>query len=168
MIQVRNIQFTEIERFWQLRLEALKTNPEAFGSSYEESAQLPKSEVENRFHNESDNYLLGAFTEDGQLVGMMGFMREQRIKLRHKGMIWGVYVTPNFRGKGIAKQLLTEIIKRGKELEGLKQINLAVVSSNLAAIALYKKLGFETYGLERNAIVVNGRGYDEEFMTNML
>ncbi|NEW06664.1 GNAT family N-acetyltransferase [Paenibacillus sp. SYP-B3998] len=166
MIQVRIVEFTDLEAFWQLRLEALRTTPEAFSASYEENIPLTMSEVEKRFHyTECDTYIIGAFTEENQLVGLMGFRREQRIKLKHKGTIWGVYVTPTFRGKGIAKQLLAEILRRGKQLDGLKKINLSVVSTNQNAVELYRKLGFETYGTEKNALVVNGHGYDEEFMT---
>ncbi|WP_324607781.1 GNAT family N-acetyltransferase [Paenibacillus sp. IHBB 10380] len=123
------------------------------------------SEVKNRIMNESDNYILGAFKEGNQIVGMIGFRREQGIKFNHKGIIWGVYVSPEYRGKGIAKELLEEVINRGSGLEGLKQINLCVVTLNRVAIELYMKLGFETYGIEKNALEYKGQGYDEELMT---
>lgn len=35
-------------------------------------------------------------------------------------MILGVYVPSNHRGKGIAKNLMKEIMSRGKEIEGLE------------------------------------------------
>ena len=50
---------------------------------------------------------------DGILAGMMGFKREYGLKLRHKGCIWGVYVSPAHRGKGLASLLLSEVIERG-------------------------------------------------------
>jgi len=43
---------------------------------------------------------VGSF-KDGLLIGMIGFVREQRNKLRHKGNIWGMYVVPEARGEGI-------------------------------------------------------------------
>nr|WP_211344419.1 hypothetical protein [Paenibacillus lentus] len=55
-----------------------------------------------------------------------------------------------------------------KDIEGLKQINLSVVTINKVAVALYKILGFETYGTEKNALEYNGRGYGEEYMTYYL
>ncbi|MBD0382998.1 GNAT family N-acetyltransferase [Paenibacillus sedimenti] len=164
MIQIRNIEIADIENYWQLRLQALKTSPEAFSASYEESILLSKEEVEQRHKNKTDNFILGAFTQDGHLIGMTGFLREQKIKLKHKGTIWGVYVASEYRGNGIAKALLTEVLNRGRVLDGLNQINLSVVSTNRAAAELYRSLGFETYGFEKNALVVDDREYDEEYM----
>ncbi|WP_235857339.1 GNAT family N-acetyltransferase [Paenibacillus albiflavus] len=145
-------------------MEALKNHPEAFSSSYEDSVQTPLEDVEKRIKNDKDNYILGAFTENGQLVGIAGFRREQGIKVKHKGMIWGVYVSAEHRGKGIAQSLIKEILTRGKEIEGLMQISLGVTQSNKVAAELYKKLGFETYGVEKNALIYKNQGYDEELM----
>jgi len=165
MIHIKELTLEHVQIFWEIRLEALQNNPEAFSSSYEDSVQTPLNEVEKRIKNEKDNYILGAFTENGQLVGMAGFRREQGIKLKHKGMIWGVYVSTKHRGKGIAYSLLREILTRGKEIEGLMQIYLGVIQSNKVAVRLYKKLGFEAYGIEKNAIRYKDQGYDEELMT---
>ncbi|WP_458126009.1 N-acetyltransferase family protein [Paenibacillus sp. Z3-2] len=161
---IRNIQRDEADLYWPLRLEALKTHPEAFGASFELSNQLPMSEVQERIHNEPDDYILGAYTEAGTLAGMMGFKREYGLKLRHKGMIWGVYVAPQYRGCGLASRLLREVLDRGRHLEDMKQINLSVVTTNESARRLYERYGFEVYGIERNALEVHGQGYDEAHM----
>ncbi|NEU63456.1 GNAT family N-acetyltransferase [Paenibacillus sp. ALJ109b] len=162
---LRNIRRDEAEKYWPLRLEALKNHPEAFGASFEMSIQLPMSEVQERIHTEPDDYILGAYTEEGILSGTMGFKREQGLKLRHKGYIWGVYVSPSYRGCGLASRMLREVLDRGRELEGIEQINLSVVTTNGSARRLYEQHGFETYGIERNALVVQGKGYDEAHMT---
>lgn len=162
---IRNIRREEADQYWPLRLEALKNHPEAFGASFELSVQLPMNEVEERIHTEPDDYILGAYTEDGQLAGMMGFKRELGLKLRHKGYIWGVYVSPSYRGCGLASRLLREVLDRGRVLEGIEQINLSVVTTNESARRLYEQYGFVTYGIERNALVVQGQGYDEAHMT---
>ncbi|WP_433752096.1 N-acetyltransferase family protein [Paenibacillus amylolyticus] len=161
---IRNIHRDEADVYWPFRLEALKTHPEAFGASFELSIQIPMNEVQERIHNEPDDYILGAYTTEGALAGMMGFKREYGLKLRHKGMIWGVYVTPQYRGNGLASRLLQEVLDRGRHLEGIKQINLSVVTTNESARRLYERYGFEVYGIERNALEVNGQGYDEAHM----
>lgn len=161
---IRNIKRDEADIYWPFRLEALKTHPEAFGASFELSVQLPMNEVQERIHNEPDDYILGAYSEQGTLAGMMGFKREHGLKLRHKGMIWGVYVAPLYRGCGLASRLLSEVLDRGRHLEGIKQINLSVVTTNESARRLYERYGFEVYGIERNALEVCGQGYDEAHM----
>lgn len=165
MFILRNIRSDEAEQYWPLRLEALKNHPEAFGASFEMSVQLPMSEVQERIHNEADDYILGAYTEEVTLAGTMGFKREHGLKLQHKGYIWGVYVSPPYRGRGLASRLLREVLERGRELEGIEQINLSVVTTNQSARRLYEHYGFEVYGIERNALVVQGKGYDEAHMT---
>lgn len=166
-IDIRNIRVEEAKGYWELRLEALQKHPAAFGAAYEESVLLPMEEVEKRIGQDSSNYILGAFTAEGQLIGTVGFKREQSLKLKHKAFIWGVYVSENYRGEGIAKQLMVEVIHRGKQLEGLKQVTLSVVTTNGAALDLYRKLGFESYGVERNALEYKSQGYDEEMMVYM-
>lgn len=168
MIHIQNIVREQAEAFWKLRLEALKSHPEAFGSSYEEQADTPMSEVELKINNQPDQYILGAFSEDNRLLGMAGFRREQAMKVRHKGMVWGVYVSPECRGLGLAKQLMQEILRRGRDIDGLQQIQLTVVTANHTAAALYKKLGFVSYGIEKDALIVQGQSYDEELMTYFL
>jgi putative hydrolase of the HAD superfamily len=162
--KIKEVQKWDVEIFWQLRLEALKLNPEAFGSLYEDAVQESMPDAMKRIKNDADDYILGAFTEDGSIKAMIGFRREQATKLRHKGLIWGMYVTREYRGKGIAKELISEVIARGRQLANLKQINLSVVTSNYAAFELYKKLGFEAYGLEKNALIYKEQGYDEYLM----
>lgn len=87
---LRSVEREEYGLYWPLRLEALRTHPEAFGASYEIYSQLSVSEVQDRIHNEPDDYILGAFTPDGTLAGIMGFKREYGLKLRHKGFTSGV------------------------------------------------------------------------------
>ncbi|MCQ4088411.1 GNAT family N-acetyltransferase [Saccharibacillus sp. JS10] len=164
MFYIKNVTKEDVEAYWKLRLEALRTNPTTFGASYEDSLQTPMSDVLQRIKDEPDNYMLMAFTEKDKAAGMIGFRRELGIKFKHKGIIWGVYVAPEYRGIGIAQGLLKEVINRGKELEGLKKINLCAVTTNQAAINLYKKLGFEIYGTEKNALQYEGREYDEALM----
>ena len=76
MFNIRNIRRDEADQYWSLRLEALKNHPESFGASYELSVQLPMSEVQDRIHTEPDDYILGAYTAEGILAGMMGFKRD--------------------------------------------------------------------------------------------
>jgi len=59
MVLIRNIQPADAESYWNLRLEALQMNPEAFGTSYEEAAQVTLSDVVKQIQNKRDHYILG-------------------------------------------------------------------------------------------------------------
>lgn len=59
-----------------------------------------------------------------------------------------IYVLPEYKGKGIGKSALKEIIKR-TTARGIKNIYLGVIDTNKDAIAFYKKLGFEYHSKTR-------------------
>ena len=62
--------------------------------------------------------------------------------------IESVFVNPNYRGKGIAKSLLTVLEKELKEV-GIQNVLLEVRSSNLPALSLYKGFGFEEISVRK-------------------
>jgi RimJ/RimL family protein N-acetyltransferase len=165
MIAIRTITLEDTEKFWNLRLEALKISPENFGATYEESVDLSIESVRARIGLTDDKFILGAFSQEDELVGMVGFWKEQSLKVKHKGNVWGMYVTDKHRRQGLGTRLIQELIKRAEKLDGLEQINLCVVTTNQPARTLYISLGFEIYGIERNAMKYNGQKFDEELMT---
>ena len=68
----------------------------------------------------------------------------------------GVGLLPEFRGKGIGRQLMRRTIDAAFAF-GLTRIELTVREANANAIALYKSLGFEIEGLHRNAVCIDGQ-----------
>lgn len=113
----------------------------------------------------NDSFTIGAYAKN-ILVGVASFARdgEGKEKLRHKGLLSTMYVSKEFRGQGIAKQLLRAIIERVKSLSDIEQINLIVISDNLRAKRLYEDFGFERFGIEQNSIKWNGRYLSEDLM----
>ena len=150
--------------FWQLRLQALERDPQAFGESADEHRTTSVETVAARLATAApDNFVLGAFL-DGQLVGTAGFFRNATLKRKHKGRVWGMYVADSARGQGIGKALLAALIERAKQLPDLDAILLSVASSQVAAQRLYTSLSFESYGFERAALRVGDHLIDEHYM----
>lgn len=166
-MEVRILTEKDAEAFWNIRLRALRDNPESFGSSYEEILERGIAGAVHGLRKKSsgsDDATFGAF-EEGKLVGIAGFRREEEAKKRHKGVIWGMYVPQEMRGRGIAKALLQAAIAYAQSLPQLEQINLAVVLANKEARHLFIAQGFETYGLERHALKLHDHYFDTELMT---
>jgi ribosomal protein S18 acetylase RimI-like enzyme len=159
-MEIRLLTESDVDAFWAVRLRGLKEDPEAFGSSYEESVVTPIADVVKRLKTEAGVFVLGAFDPD--LRGVVGFFQEQGDKRKHIGFIWGLYVIPEARGAGVGKILMQEAISRAAQNSAIEQINLTV--SNKAAQKMYEALGFATYGTEPAALKMGGRYVDEDMM----
>jgi len=163
-MNIRILNEHDAQSYQKVRLSALKNNPEAFGSTYEREVKFSLATVKERIAPSTNHFVLGAFDDACSLIGIVTFMREIGIKMRHKGNVFGMYVAPENRGQGVSKLLMAELIKEAKNCDGLEQLNLAVVSENVAAKQLYNSLGFKVYGVERNALKFDGHYFDEDWM----
>jgi formyltetrahydrofolate-dependent phosphoribosylglycinamide formyltransferase len=155
---VRRISVAEAAIYRDIRLEALQNAPTAFGSSYEAESQNSLVDFGGYLTN---SYIAGAWL-NGALVGTAGFRREKHTKVAHRGDIWGVYVRPAARGRGIARALITELLAVARS--EVKQVHLSVVTENENAVRLYRDLGFTIYGTEPRSLFVDGRYLDEHMM----
>lgn len=161
----------DTEAFRAIRRESLENTPRSFAESLAEHDALSPQEFAKRLASSlsKENFIIGAFRSSNNpdsaplLAGVAGFVRNPRPKLRHKGLIWGVYLRPAFRGTGVAREILAEVIRRARTLDGLEQVNLNVATGT-AARRLYESLGFEVYGHERNSLRVDGEFVDEDLM----
>lgn len=161
----RLLEKTEAQDYQKIRLESLQNNPEAFASTYEREAVFTLEKIESRVARTNNSFLLGAFDEEN-LVGIVGFIKETSKKIQHKGFIYGMYVTPDYRGKGIAKELMVRVVQHAKEtFDDLEIITLSIVTNNVEARGLYLSLGFEIYGYEKHALKLDDQYYDEELMS---
>lgn len=162
-MELRQLTPDDAASYQPLRLRALREEPYAFGSSYEDSKDRPLEKVAEQLRGEGDSFTLGAF-EDGTLVGMVTFRRPTESKSRHTSGIYGMYVASEAQGHGVGGALLDALLARTRTLEGLEQIYLGVATTQAAARALYRSRGFEPYALVRHELKVSDVYVDVEGM----
>jgi ribosomal protein S18 acetylase RimI-like enzyme len=86
-----------------------------------------------------------------------------KIKERHKGFIYTVYVDQAFRGLWLARGLVEAAIAVAREAK-LRLVWLNVAVGNDGARRIYDRLGFRTFGVEPRGLLVDGAFVDEEMM----
>ncbi len=150
--------------FSRLRLQAIKDSPIAFLQTESEFRSLTDLEVEQWISPNENKITIGAFDDDGRMLGMAGLKRELGIKVSHKAFVWGVFVTPEARGTRIAYQMMQMIIEEAKKLPELIKLILKVSDRQIQAKKLYSSLGFIQYGKEMKAVKIDNCYYDELLM----
>lgn len=160
-MKIERLNEKHATEYRKLRLTALKTHPEAYGSSFEEENKQPLSFTENRLLSK-ENFTFGAFF-DHHLVGVITLITSSRIKTKHNGHIVAMYVLDQYRNQGIAKSLLEKVINESKIL-GICNLFLTVTSINQKAIKLYESFGFTKYGSEKRELLIDGVYYDSDLM----
>ena len=156
LTEIRQLTDADALAYHELRLRGLREHPEAFTSSFEEESRKPLGWAQKRLAHSAEapyNFVLGALS-DGILIGILGVSVEPRAKSKHKGNVFGMYVAPEYAGRGVGRTLLTACIQRAREVPGLEQLQLTVTEGNVRAKTLYEKAGFRAFGLEQNAIKV--------------
>jgi ribosomal protein S18 acetylase RimI-like enzyme len=157
-------QENDIKAYYELLTKAITDEPQFF--------RVSAIDIVGEIFPTKDtfeNFTLGAFSEDGELLGTAGFKRDLFVKLKHKGLIFRMYVSEKAKGQGLGRKLLQACTERAMQGEGLKQIYLTVVATNHRAKSLYLSEGFETICIERDSIQMNeGEFVDEETMIKYL
>ncbi len=169
--EIRPLEAADFQAFLEIQRYALLNAPEVFGSDYDWFDALSILSKEQRYEKYMFfpyQYLLGALEATGNVIGMVGFSCEHtRSKIKHKGRIWGMYVLPEYRGRGVATNLLNSVINTARDID-VELIQLSVSNKNKDSYSLYLRHGFSVYGMEARALKVGDQYVDEYLMVNFL
>ena len=143
---------SDAPQYRKLMLEAYELAADAFTSTAEERASEPDSFWVKRIAVPSGlSATFGAFDGDA-LVGTVSIEYFAKPKTRHKGHVIGMYTAPSARGKGVGRALLDAVVAHARAREGLLTLTLTVTDGNEAAVNLYRRVGFQVFGVEPMAI----------------
>lgn len=157
---IRRLAPADAAVYRALRLEAFSRHPLEFRVAPEDESAMSLPQVEERL---AASYVIGAFDPEG-LVGVAGLTRFDGAKLRHRALLWGMYVRERGRGRGVADELMRALFAEARA-GGIEQVILTVVAGNTRARRVYERWGFSGYGTEPRAIKLGDVYLDEELMT---
>jgi ribosomal protein S18 acetylase RimI-like enzyme len=161
-IDIRRLTRNDAAVYREIRLAALKTAPEAFGSTYAAETERTMEAFAQRLETST---VFAAYLGD-RIVGMAGFRQQDGAKDAHKADLWGCYVEPEARRRGVGDALIVAVLKHATGR--VEQILLSVVSENRAARGLYERHDFTVYGTEPRALKTGADYSDEVLMVRFL
>ncbi len=103
-------------------------------------------------------YVYKYVTGDGKMAGVCELGNIDR--RNEAGSVCRVFVDKEFRGKGIAKKLVSEVLKFGFGTLLLNRIDLNVYTFNAGAIKCYEELGFVKEGVKRRSTKFGNEYWD--------
>jgi ribosomal protein S18 acetylase RimI-like enzyme len=162
LVEIRRLSAERWRDYRALRLEALKSDSPAFGSSFEEEEMFTEDEWKRRIQN-----ALFAMSSDAP-VGMVVYAFNGRSKTRHIAEIFGVYVSADHRGEGVGTRMLEHALLQIRKNRRVVKIKLAVNPEQRAAVKLYKKAGFVVTGRAKKELKVGRRFFDMLYMEKLL
>lgn len=141
--ELRAAQKRDWRALRELRLEALLDTPEAYGSTYEESLRRSRAQWKEMARN--FNYFVAL--REGDFVGMASGGDHE--KYPDTAWLYGMYVTPEERGTGVAGALVGCVERWARE-RGYDALFLHVGVGVPRARAFYQRVGFVETGERRS------------------
>lgn len=167
---IRHLTPEDADAFSAMRLLGLELHPEAFGTgadAWRRATPARRGAGLEPVDNPGDRFVLGAFDGD-TLVGLIGFRREGKARVRHKGGLWGFFVHPDHRRRGVGDALLQGALEAARAGEGMRYVRVVVTLANKDAVRRFESSGFIRYGLEVGGLCLNGLELDQAFMRREL
>lgn len=162
MINILGLQPDDNEHYRKLWLSGITEHSEFFRVALEDD---PEPRIPTKFS--SFSFTLGAFSGNN-LVGVVSFERDPRIKLRHKALVFRMFVHPTVAGQGVGRALLQRVLSIAIELREIRYLYLTVLASNERAIGLYSSLNFKEFARELGGVNISGHFVDELQMAHQL
>ncbi len=141
MITIRRIRIGESDLFKRIRLTALKDAPNAFSATYDSALQRSAEswrEQADSTASGSDRATFIAFSDDAP-IGIAALYRDKdKVELGELLQLW---VSPEYRGVSVARDLMDTIFQWAKE-NNFRKVKAGITKANSRALKFYFKYGF--------------------------
>lgn len=155
MVKIRKATLKDYAQLKEMRTDFLFEEYKLFDKDINKKylkTHLPKELKKNL---KSKKVVLFIALDEGKAVGYIAGEIEKSHPIwvfKKVGYVFNLYIKPNYRRKGIGKELTKAILNWFKKRK-IKWFKLHVYSNNLQAHSLYKKLGFRDFLIELKKVI---------------
>ncbi len=158
MLEIKNATKNDLSSITEIYNDAVLNTTATFDTEPKTS-----SEQEIWFDKHADKYSVIVAVQDDIVVGWASLSPwSERCAYSNTADI-AVYIKEGFRGKGIGKKLVEELLKKGPE-NGLHTAIAKISSENNVSINLFKKSGFKHIGTMKEVGYKFGKVLDVRLM----
>ena len=163
-MEIKIIELSDAEKFVNF-YDKLIRETDYLLPTVEESAKTVEQQ-ENSIKKCGDYKQVFVAVDNNAIIGFMGVSRCPMSKVKHIAD-FAIGVLSDYRRKGVASNLLSFAENWLKE-KGVKRVEMTVIAENKPAISCYEKNGFKHEGTRAKSISMNGKFYDELFMSKWI
>lgn len=145
-VTIRRLREDDWRAFRKLRLDALRTDPLAFGSTLDRESAYTEAKWQDWCRdgaNGERSATLVAVSPAGELLGMVGTFSAEGTP-----HIWGMWTQPEWRNRGIGRRLMDSVLAWIVQNAPERSIILDVNPVQTTAVRIYSALGFQFSGVE--------------------
>jgi ribosomal protein S18 acetylase RimI-like enzyme len=143
-VELHQVTPDDWESYREIRLEMLLDSPDAYWFTHDEAAGFTEAKWRE---NVGRGWLVSARI-GADAVGSAGLGTQAEPGQPDRAVLWGMYVTPRVRGRGVGERLVRAVLDEASR-RGVSEVFLEVTSGNDRALELYERCGFERTGLTR-------------------
>ena len=152
-IFIKQISSSAWKEFREIRLKALQADPKVFASHYEKEKTNSKQDWIDWVKEKGQAIFL---IYDNEIpIGMTGIFISQDTVTKTTAILWGSWLEPDYRRKGISDYMYKARIEWAKNQHELKRIVVSHRESNIASKFANQKHGFQ-YVREENKVWHDG------------
>lgn len=163
---IREIQLSDSEEYLNVCKEIDAESEFLLFEAGERPTTLQEQKNRIEEMKERNNSTILVVEKEGRLIGYLIAVGGQAKRNKHSVYIV-VGIKKAYTGQGIGTRLFETLESWAKE-RAITRLELGVMSSNIAAFILYKKMGFELEGVKKNMFYVNGKWINEYLMAKFL
>jgi RimJ/RimL family protein N-acetyltransferase len=166
LVIIREIKESDAEKFLNLCKRIDAETPYMMFEPGERPITIEDQRNEIRDILSRDNQTIFIAEKDDQLIGYLAAYGG-----RYKRNMQTVYVVTGilqgFTSQGLGTRLLEQLEEWAKKRK-MHRLDLTVTVNNEAALALYRKSGFEIEGRKKHSLFINDSYVDEFWMAKLL